>query len=783
MIEVVRMDDKIITPVEHLRVGKELLERLLKNSYINENVSMRREVNHNINRLNDKSFKIAVIGEFSSGKSTFLNAIIGKDYLTHGVEETTAAVTMLINASEDNRKYGIIKFNDGTSKSLDSYEQLKDVTSTHSSSYQVSHQIESVELRLPFMDTELPLVLVDTPGLNGVAAMHKERTIDIIQGVHACIYMLQSRGISETDKKTLQWVGHYQRELIIVRNFIDDISTSEGDTLDDILDKQRNILSENVFPDQEHINYTVCGVSAIKALASKDETITRLYNTDTVDLTDIDRQRLYQESNFEQAMNCINQFMQQAFMRSHLSTLYSTYNFLERTANIMTNQYDIINAIWENSDDAQVVLRIRQLLDNWESRQEENEKKLDNFVTSKMNECRRLTINELRRLIEEEQGKIPSIYEMIAEPEEWDSFIKAKKMETAVADVTIKIKTSIDDFLERFCENTHNLAILRIQEYSGLSDDFSEQSLPKYRTAIGDQGVSRFTQEENDIETEESGLQRLISQRNMADNQKTRLLEEEQRLRASFSQSQQERDRIENNYTNQKRRLGGKPEADVYYEKVTERVRRGGFFGGIADFFDGGKKTTRQEARYDYSAQRQWEKYQSQLQNEYSRQNNELNSQLRSLEQGIEETKQQINELITSSKADSVRIERKQAIIREKIESLKEKRLLAAKEYLQRQKDKLWINVCDYLSNTLQEAFSDNINTEILRIRKTLCGIVRELYIDVSRSQKNDLQRMLNKNRSSEGVQHESLSKDLNDVLEIKNILEVYLCKQQVQPF
>lgn len=44
-------------------------------------------------RLNDDEIRIAVVGEFSSGKSTFINALIGKDILNHATKETTAVIT------------------------------------------------------------------------------------------------------------------------------------------------------------------------------------------------------------------------------------------------------------------------------------------------------------------------------------------------------------------------------------------------------------------------------------------------------------------------------------------------------------------------------------------------------------------------------------------------------------------------------------------------------------------------------------------------------------------
>ena len=50
--------------------------------------------------LLNKEFRITVVGEFSSGKSTFLNCLIGKDLLPKGVNETTATITYIHNVPE-----------------------------------------------------------------------------------------------------------------------------------------------------------------------------------------------------------------------------------------------------------------------------------------------------------------------------------------------------------------------------------------------------------------------------------------------------------------------------------------------------------------------------------------------------------------------------------------------------------------------------------------------------------------------------------------------------------
>lgn len=40
-----------------------------------------------------RPFKIAIVGEFSTGKSTFINALIDSDLLSHATEEVTVAIT------------------------------------------------------------------------------------------------------------------------------------------------------------------------------------------------------------------------------------------------------------------------------------------------------------------------------------------------------------------------------------------------------------------------------------------------------------------------------------------------------------------------------------------------------------------------------------------------------------------------------------------------------------------------------------------------------------------
>lgn len=157
----------------------------------------REEVDRLRSRLSDDEFRIAVVGEFSSGKSTFINAMLGQDVLQHTTTEATAAVTRIVNVTpEDPRRMtGRMITKTGKEFRMSDLNDIKEYTTTQSELYKglVPEEIAFVEIYLPFMVLSRPVIPIDTLGLNGMADGHREQTVALIQQAHTCIYLLPRR--------------------------------------------------------------------------------------------------------------------------------------------------------------------------------------------------------------------------------------------------------------------------------------------------------------------------------------------------------------------------------------------------------------------------------------------------------------------------------------------------------------------------------------------------------------------------------------------------------------
>lgn len=129
-------------------------------------------------KQNDKCLNLSVIGEFSSGKSSFINALLGEDMLVSSVLQGTTVVNTLIEYSP--KMVIEVTFVDGKDnfklfpdKISDLREKLSYIT-TDNSSY--ARRIDMVKVGFPAELLKSGIRIIDTPGTNSLQSWHEEVT-------------------------------------------------------------------------------------------------------------------------------------------------------------------------------------------------------------------------------------------------------------------------------------------------------------------------------------------------------------------------------------------------------------------------------------------------------------------------------------------------------------------------------------------------------------------------------------------------------------------------------
>lgn len=222
------------------------------------------EIFHILQMLSENAFKILVVGEFSSGKSTFLNALLGKKMLPTETTETTAAINII--------KYGekptaIVHFRSGKDKSdsevspqrtqLIGLEQLaKYITSLTKESNEIAKTVKFVELFVPSKYCKNGVELVDTPGLNTTYEYHEVTTLEYLQNGHFGIMLLNgTQFLTKSEKLYLERFKTYMNKVMFVVNYVNQMPPD--DSFEDNRVYFQNKLKKNLASDREIVLYPI----------------------------------------------------------------------------------------------------------------------------------------------------------------------------------------------------------------------------------------------------------------------------------------------------------------------------------------------------------------------------------------------------------------------------------------------------------------------------------------------------------------------------------------------
>lgn len=189
--------------------------------------------------LDYEKFTLVVVGEFSRGKSTFVNAMLGKKVLPSSKRPTTNIISKIVYA--DKPAYEIF-LKDGKSKNLteEEFKNIKAQAEEDPSNIlkfksfikkeEDFSKIDYAVIGQPLTFCQNGVEVVDTPGTNDLNVGRMEITYNYLNRADAAVLLLnatQALTRSELDFLKERILGNQIKDIFVVINFKDELSPAE----------------------------------------------------------------------------------------------------------------------------------------------------------------------------------------------------------------------------------------------------------------------------------------------------------------------------------------------------------------------------------------------------------------------------------------------------------------------------------------------------------------------------------------------------------------------------
>ncbi|MBL4635483.1 MAG: dynamin family protein [Kofleriaceae bacterium] len=169
----------------------------------------------------DQPLLVAVMGEFSSGKSSFVNAFVGTDVAPTGVTPTTATINIV---KYGRSKAGRVIYRDNTSRDIAGsklFEALGTIDDDE------ARRIQHVEILMP-IDILERVNIIDTPGLNSILPEHEAVARSFLKRADAVIWVFTvNQAGKSTEKLALDSIRETGVRVLGVLNKVDQLSKDQ----------------------------------------------------------------------------------------------------------------------------------------------------------------------------------------------------------------------------------------------------------------------------------------------------------------------------------------------------------------------------------------------------------------------------------------------------------------------------------------------------------------------------------------------------------------------------
>lgn len=243
----------------------------------------------------DDLFLLVVVGEFNSGKSAFINALLGQKILTEGVTPTTTQISILRYGDEQERRVE------------DEYVHI---------------------LSVP-LELLKEISIVDTPGTNAIIRQHEIITTQFVPRSDLVLFITSAdRPFTESERAFLEVIRNWGKKVVVVLNKID-LFQDESE-----LNQVRSFIADNarilfgvtpeIFPISARLALKAKQGEPALWAASRFEPLEN-YIYDTLD--EAGRIQLKLSNPLGVGMNLVGKYL--AVINSRLELLAADFNMLE----------------------------------------------------------------------------------------------------------------------------------------------------------------------------------------------------------------------------------------------------------------------------------------------------------------------------------------------------------------------------------------------------------------------------------------------------------------------
>lgn len=763
---------------------REKLSNLKSYSVINDGANIRDTINMLESRIEVDEFRIAVVGEFSSGKSTFVNAIIGKDLLKHATLETTAALTYIHNVKSGDQRENtaLITFTDSSSVMLEHLDDIEKYTTTQSD-IDVVTEVRSVDIFINFIDIEEELVIVDTPGLNGLADKHRELTIEEIKRAHACIYLFPKRGIAHTDIDFIKYISTYQNTFIFIYNFIDELNISEGEVPDDkIASIKENVNKFIIEGSSRKLVTHYCGMSALKALAGKDENIKRLYEDDFCDIDAEYRKEIFIDSNFtafEQILKSI--FTDSNFKHNrYVSNCYTVMNLMEYVLMISKKkQAEIENSILKDRA-FKDISRIKNQKKAINENQGNVLEQLYTLINQLFEENKKILSADIEESIRNIYEKISNTINAEKDYPTFESKLEEGKYKQLLQSMIDEYQVEYDYKKENCFQLVYKTILARIDEYTDIISVIDQSNAELKISAAISQELAA-----DNIKNDIKKLEEIAENNNRFledfSQQKKGFINEIEKIFAQIEAKKSKKDELVYIQRRKEAELGDRPiESITYIVEEFEENRK-----GIARFFQfiiGKKKSTRQVPQYDDTKGLEWDKKKRAIKDQTDEEREAINRELSNLEA----KKCSLEEKIELHDKEYASYNRKMEILKHEIAAKKDELSMFEErlevEYLNLRKKQLRQDIEKYLyegDTSIISLFRQSLDTDITANAQLVSGYIKNEFEKRLQEKNNVLDEIINGNLIDIQNRYKNKRAEIVKIEEMYNEIKVELEYEQ----